>query len=385
MLNIGIDGNEANTKKRVGIGQYAFHMLSSLYALRKKEKNVRYKSVSFEVYLKEKPLSDLPPTSPWWKYTVFGPSKMWTQFALPFRLALFRSPQIFFSPSHYAPRFLREPSVISVMDLSFLHFPELFKKKDLYQLQNWTSYSIRKASKIFTISEFSKEEIIKYYHVDPDSIIVTYPGFDTSLYQIKDISKNVKENIYKKFGIENNFILYVGTIQPRKNIVKLLDAFENILNSKKFDNFQLLLVGKKGWMFEGILTHKKHLIEEKKVIFADFAENSDLSILYNLASCFVLPSLYEGFGIPVIEAQASGCPTVVSNVSSLPEIAGDASCYVDPTEVASIEGGLTKVLTDAVYRRDLIQRGFKQVKKFNWEKSGEISFETLLQVAEKMG
>ena len=380
-IKIGIDGNEANTKKRVGIGQYAFHTITSLYALRKKEKNTSYRYVSFEIYLKDKPLSDLPTSAPWWKYKVFGPSKMWTQFALPFHLTLFRSSNIFFSPSHYAPRFLREPSVISIMDLSFFHFPELFNKKDLYQLENWTSYSVKNASKIFTISQFSKEEIIKYYQVNPDSIVVTYPGFDDNLYKKREVLKKEKEAVKKKFCVGENFILFVGTIQPRKNIVKLLDAFERIINSGQFDNFQLLLVGKKGWMYEGILTHKKYLMEEKKVIFTDFAEDEDLSLLYNLASCFILPSLYEGFGIPVIESLACGCPAVLSNVSSLPEIAGDAACFIDPTDSTSIEEGIKKVLTDALYRKNLIQKGFEQIKKFSWDLGGEQTFKTLIEVA----
>jgi glycosyltransferase involved in cell wall biosynthesis len=178
---IGIDGNEANATRRVGVGQYAFQVLKHLEDQRPKTKDQK-----FYIYLKEEPLWDLPEETGWWKYKVFGPKKLWTQLALPLSLYLGKPrPDVFFTPSHYAPRFCPCPSVVSIMDLAFFKFPEYFRKRDLTQLKSWTAYSVRKAAKILTISEATKNDIIKYYKATKDKIVVTYPGYDREKFKAK--------------------------------------------------------------------------------------------------------------------------------------------------------------------------------------------------------
>ncbi len=362
---IGIDGNEANVKNRVGIGEYAYELLLQF----KKQKT---KTTKFLIYLKDKPLLDMPEEDDGWKYKVVGPKKMWTQFALPVSLILGKvKPDIFFTPSHYAPRYAPLKTAISIMDLSYIHFPELFRKNDLYQLTNWTKYSAKNARLIFTISKSSKDDIIKEYNLDSKKVVVTYPG-------IKQI-KSMKTTDLKKFDINKDYILFVGTLQPRKNITKLIEAFSKIEN-KKID---LVIVGKKGWLFEEILNSPSKFGVEKKVKFLDFVTDEDLPSLYRNAKCFVLPSLYEGFGLPVLEAMKYGCPVITSNISSLPEAGGDAAVYVDPENVDDITKKIDKVLKDEKLRKDMIKKGEAQVKKFSWEKTAKETLNALEELAKK--
>lgn len=356
---IGIDGNEANVEKRVGIGEYAFELI-------KQFERLSPTGVEFRIYLKDKPLPDFPKEKDSWKYKIVGPRRFWTQFGLPVSLFLsFDRPDVFFTPSHYAPRFCPVPTAISIMDLSYIHYSSLFRKSDLYQLVNWTKYSAKKASKIFTISLASKNDIIKVYKVASDKVVVTYPG-------IKETNAMGKE----KFNFD--YILYVGTLQPRKNIVKLVEAFSKI--TSKHPNIKLLVVGKKGWLYEEILDAPKKFNVESDVKFLDFVKDEEMPTLYKNALCFVLPSLYEGFGLPVLEAMKYGCPVLLSNVSSLPEAGGEAAVYFDPENVNDIAAKIDRVISDPKLRTSMSQKGLNQVKKFSWEKTARETLSELEKI-----
>ena len=361
---VGIDGNEANIPKRVGVGKYAFELLKQFY---------KYKvlSIRYKVYLKDKPLPDLPKETDWWQYKVVGPKKFWTQIGLPVALIkerlLGKSPDVFFTPSHYAPRFSPCPRVISIMDLSYLHFPEMFRKQDLYQLKNWTAYSVKKAKKILTISKASRDDIIKYYQVPEEKLVVTYPGIDRV---------SSMENIREKYGIEGNYILSVGTLQPRKNYIRLIEAFSTLTPNP----YTLIIVGKPGWLFEEIYQAPKKFGVEKKVKFLNYVPDEDLPGLYKGAICFVLVSLYEGFGIPILEAMANSCPVVASNVSSLPEVVSKAGILVDPYNIEDITRGIKEVLTR---RNELVKKGLHQCRQFSWEKCAKETLKVLKEAGGK--
>jgi len=353
---IGIDGNEANVKNRVGSNIYSYQLLQSLS---KQKANV-------VVYLKEKPLEDLPKTNKHWQYRMIGPKKFWTQFGLPFDLYRHHpQPEVFFTPGHYSPRWSPCPTVMSLMDLSYLYFPEMFRKKDWYQLKNWTARSVRKAEKIFTISQSSQNAIIKEYRVAPEKVVVTYPGLA--------MTKKSKKIDLKKYGVEGDFILYVGTLQPRKNLEKLIEALAQLEDQ----DLKLVIVGKKGWLYEEIFTKVKQMKLGKRVIFTGFVPNEDLAAFYEKAQCFVLVSLYEGFGLPVLEAMGYGCPVVASNVSSLPEVVGEAGILVDPKKPEAIAQGVEKAIQN---REALIKKGKEQAKKFSWEKCAQETLKVLEEV-----
>jgi glycosyltransferase involved in cell wall biosynthesis len=375
---IGIDGNEANVKKRVGISEYAYWLL---YYFSEFSRQKLAEENTFIIYLKKAPVNGLPKETASWKYKVVGPGKFWTQFGLPLNLFLSRPrPAVFFSPTHYAPRFSPIPTVISVMDLSYLYFPELFKKSDLYQLEHWTRYSVRKAKKVLTISNSSRNDIIKTYLVPEEKVVTIYPGIKESV----SLEPHVyaMNQIQAKYLISDNFILFVGTLQPRKNIVRLIEAFAKV-DAKGIKDLELVIIGKKGWLYEEILEAPKKFGVEKHVKFLEGVNDDELKIFYQHALCYVLVSLYEGFGLPVLEAMKFGCPVITSKVSSLPEAGGDAAMYVDPEDVSDITDKIEKVIGDEALRKELSEKGKKQAAKFNWEKTAEQTLKILEAVAGK--
>src|SRR3989338_443599 len=378
-IKIGIDGNEANSIDRVGIGQYAHHLLKHIHELVKDDNNIQ-----INIYLKNQPIKDLPPDSNNWKYLVFGPKFLWTQLALPIILTFLRDkPKVFFSPTHYAPRFCPCSRVISVMDLSYLKYPDMFLKKDLWQLKNWTSYSIQKSQKIFTISKFSKDAIISNFNVVEDKVIVTYPGYDKELFKPQNDSKKLLKAyafLKKLFGLRGKFILYVGTIQPRKNILNLVKAFSGLKKDSKNSNLQLIIAGKRGWLYEEIIDKINKYNFKKDIIIPNYISDDILVKLYQCASGFVLPSYYEGFGLPVIEAMACGCPVAVSDRSSLPEIVGEAGLIFDPDNIQDIMTKLELLISDETVRRYYIQSGLVKVKKYDWNNCAKKTLEVLLKL-----
>jgi glycosyltransferase involved in cell wall biosynthesis len=277
---------------------------------------------------------------------------------------------VFFSPTHYLPLLTSSPSVIAILDVSYLYFPELFKKKDLYQLKLWGGYSIRKAKKIITISNSSKNDIIKMYGKKAEDVVVAYPGI-----KMEEVSS--KSQDISKFGIEGEFILFVGTLQPRKNLVRLIEAFSKI-NRK---DLRLVVIGKKGWNFEEILAAPKKFSIEGKVLFLDYVSDEELPSFYKNALCFVLPSLYEGFGLPVLEAMKYGCPVLTSNISSLPEAGGNAAIYFNPEDVSDIAEKIDKVISDSKLRDEMVKKGYNQIKKFSWEKTARETLKVLEDLA----
>ncbi len=381
-MKIAIDGNEANVHTKVGISEYAFELLKQFQLHQTPD-------LTYSVYLKDTPQNDMPKEGESWNYRVFGPKKLWTQWRLPLDLYAHRPrPDVFFTPSHYAPRFSPVPTVISIMDVSYLRFPELFHSSDLYQLRNWTKYSVSHAKAVLTISNSSKDDIIKSYGIHSDRVHVIYPG-------IKQIAPpagragNGKERIVtmkelkEKYSLNDNFVLFVGTLQPRKNIERLVESFSILLRDNKHKDLQLVLVGKKGWLYEPILESPQKYGVKDSVKFLDYVPNDDLPELYKNARCYVLPSLYEGFGLPVLEAMKYDCPVITSNVSSLPEAGGDAALYIDPMDATNIAETIKKVIGSEKLRQDMIEKGRKQISKFSWEKAAKETLGVLTEIAKQ--
>lgn len=369
---IWIDGYEANVKQRLGSGQVAYQLLLNIEKLDHKN--------DYTILLPDEPFEDLPKEREGWKYKIVKPNKLWTRIALP--VALFKSkekPDVFFAPTHYLPRFFSGKKVFTIFDLSFLKFPNLFLKKDLYKLINWTRYSASVADSIITISNSSKKDIISEYGFKKEKITVAYPGYDEKTFRRKN-NKDEIQKVLSKYNITQNYIIYIGTVQPRKNLIKLMEAFS------KTNSLQLVIAGKvhgegkQAWMYDEILETPKKLGVEDRVIFTDYVFPEELPYLISGAAAFVLPSLYEGFGIPVVEAMACGTPVIVSNVSSLPEVVGDAGLLVNPNSVDQIEQAIRTVTTDQKLADKLIARGLERVKKFSWKRMAKSVIQVLEEV-----
>lgn len=369
---LAIDGYEANADARVGVGRYALELLTHMYA-RIEARSAPFASV--RVYLPDSPKHHMPKQSATWTYAVRSPKTLWTFWALPMALRIDRpAADVIFSPTHYIPRFTAIPKVMAIMDISYLKYPELFRPQDLHKLTHWTAYSVAHAAAIITISQYSKNAIIEAYHVPESKITVAYPALSDSVGTINRMGKKMTRKSMPK-----RYILSVGTLQPRKNFSRLIEAFSKLDDH----DIDLCIVGKKGWMYEDILSAPKRFGVTDRVRFLDFVSDSELPKLYREAEVFALPSLYEGFGLPVLEAMVHGTSIVVSQTSSLPEIAGEAGIYVDPSDVDSITTGLNQALSEKGTKKETerIALGKKRAETFTWDRAAD----NVLDVLDKVG
>lgn len=371
---IGIDGNEANIQNRVGVNKYAFKIIWELHKLNEN----KAKPHNLIVYLKNSPLSDMPKETKNFKYKVLGGGGLWIISKLtPY---LFKNPekiQILFSPSHYVSPFLTIPRVCSIMDLGYLEFSGQFEKKVLWQLKYWTAISIFASKQILTISESTKKDIVRHYPFASKKIKVTYLSHDLDKkdFNVSDIDVR---RIKNKYSIVDDYILYIGTLKPSKNIDGLIKAFSEIAKLNKFSKYKLVVAGKKGWLYQPLFNLVEDLDIKDKVIFTDFLPEEDKPALRKGARVFIQISHWEGFAIDTLSVMAMGIPVVVSNVGSLPEVVGNAGIVVDHNNTVSIVDGIKKVLNmNQKEYNNLIKAGIDQSKKFSWEKCAKETMETL--------
>lgn len=372
---IGIDGNEVNIKKRVGVNQYGFKLLHNLRKLQDEWKDKH----SLVVYLREKPLPDMPEESEQFTYKVIPGGGAWILKKLtPYLIFGKDKPDIFFSPSHYAPPVSTVPRVCSIMDLGYLEFSGQFTKRVFWQLKYWSAISILVSKRVIAISNSTKKDIVRHYPFASGKVDVTLLAYDKERFN-EDVGVKDVRRVKDKYSITKDYVLFLSTLKPSKNIEGLLEAWKKIC--RDFDETNLVIAGKKGWLYESIFEKVKDLGLEDSVIFTDFVDEEDKPALIAGARLFVLPSFWEGFGLDVLNAMACGVPVVVSDVGSLPEVAGNAGLYVDPNEPETIAENIKKVLNMGKkdYNR-LVEEGLRQVKKFSWKKTARQTLKILERV-----
>lgn len=260
--------------------------------------------------------------------------------------------------------------ITTIHDMTYELYPETMDKRNLKRIKDDIQYSVDRSDKIITVSESSKNDIIKFLNVDESKIEIVYNGVDYEKFN-KYYTEDIKLIVRNKYNLPQNYILYMGTLEPRKNIDSIIEAFALIKKQEDFDNIKLVIAGKKGWLFEDIFNLVDKLNLKDHVIFTDYVDETDKPIIYNMAKLFVFPSLYEGFGIPVLEAMASSVPVITSNMSSLPEVAGDAAILVNPKDIEDIAKNMIKILSDDDLKNELVRKGYIQAQKFTWEASAE--------------
>ncbi len=378
---IGFDGNEANVDKKVGVSVYAFQLLVNFYERVNNQ-------TRFLIYLKEKPKSFLPKPNENFKYLIVGPKFLWSQIGLPFYLQTHKKPDVFFSPAHYSPKGIDIPKVITIHDMAYMYFPEEFLKKDLYKLQNWTEISIHEAKSVIAVSENTKRDLIKFHGLHAEQIKVIYNGYERKV-QSSTLNQNkygsglsrtdLRSGTGTKFKINNPYILFVGTLQPRKNLKVLISAFKKF--KEFYPDFKLVLTGKKGWLYQNIFDQIKKFRLTEEVIYTDYVSDDELIHLYKNAFCFVLPSLYEGFGIPILEAMSFNCPVISSSSSSLPEVGGNACLYFKAERENDLVDKLKQLRESKKLRDDLIKKGKERLKLFSWQKCADQTLEVIKSTA----
>ena len=276
-------------------------------------------------------------------------------------------PDLYHAPHYVLPAAVSCSSVVTIHDCIHLMFPQYLPSRVAYayaRAQMWTA--AHRSDCILTVSDASKRDILHLFNVPPEKIVVVYNAIDShfSLTPPAEAVARVRE----RYQLNHRFVLYVGNIKPHKNLVRLIEAF-NELRVGDLEDVKLLIIGdeisKLPALRRAVHRHKLH----KHVRFLGYVPDDQLAVLYRLAAVFVFPSLYEGFGLPPLEAMASGTPVVTSNVSSLPEVVGDAAVLVDPHDVDSIVAGLRSVLTDPVRADEMRLKGLERAREFSWERS----------------
>lgn len=254
--------------------------------------------------------------------------------------------------------------ITTIHDMTYFRHPETMNNTNLVRLRKGLNGSIRRSSLIVTSSKFSKSEIVELCGVPENSVAVVYPAADV------DERMCDSKRLFERLGITREYLLYVGSIEPRKNLVRLLRTFDRLHKEKRFDG-QLVLCGGNGWNNENFYETLERIESRSDVRLTGYLPTEERNALYANAKAFVFPSIYEGFGIPVLEAMHWGVPVICSDAASLPEVAGDAACYVDPFSEDSIAEGICRVITDEAYSHSLIEKGMKRYQVFSWEDSAQ--------------
>jgi len=283
-------------------------------------------------------------------------------------LALMREQVTLFHAPHYVlPPLVPCRSVVTIHDCIHLMFPQYLPNRfALAYARTSIELAARRATRIMTVSESSKRDILRFVDVKPDKIDVIYNAFDER-FGVEPREEDVVR-VRERYQLHDEFVLYAGNVKPHKNLERLIEAFD-LVRKRGLDRLKLVLIGDEISKYAGLrrAVHQHQL--HKYVRFLGYLPEETLAVMYRLAGVFVFPSLYEGFGLPPLEAMASGTPVVTSNVSSLPEVAGDAAVLVDPYVPQAIADGIHTVLTDETLRRSLRQKGLARAAQFSWEQS----------------
>jgi len=286
---------------------------------------------------------------------------------------------LFHGPSHILPRKTRCPMVVTMFDLIFLRYPDYFPLWDRNYYRLMFKKASQRADHIISISNATKTDLINYMGVREEKISVIYPAFDDMLAPLKT---QQLDGVRKKYNLSDSYVLYVGTIEPRKNILRTAQAFDRLIAEGRIDDrMQFLIVGGKGWFYDEILKGIEDLPHRANIRLAGSAFGEDLAGIYQSATVMAYPSEFEGFGYPVLESMQLGTAVLTSRVSSLPEAGGNAAHYVDPGDTDDIAAGLDKLINDDTYRQGLVQKGFEHARRFSAQKMAEQTIDIYKMIA----
>ena len=366
---IGIDASRATVAQRTGTESYSLHVIRGLLEAGRAHR--------FRLYFRDGPPPDLFPAREGIEARVIGRGRLWTHLGLGPDMRR-DPPDVLFVPAHVIPWPAPvAPAVVTVHDLGYRHYPAAHRLSDRLYLDWATRHSARATRRVIADSQATARDLTTFYHTPPDKISVVYPGVDPTLEPVSD--EGQRAAVRERYGIPGAYILHVGSLQPRKNLARLIQAFAQLGDA--FPEGCLVLAGRRGWLYDDLFAEVKRLGLGERVIFSGYVDDGDRATLYSGARVFAFPSLYEGFGFPVLEAMRCGTPVVCSDASSLPELVGEAALTVPPTDVDRLAAALRRALTDEGLRFDLIARGFEQAGRFTWEACARATLAVLEEAA----
>jgi len=357
-LRIAIDASRTTVARLTGTEHYALRLIQSLIIAN----DQREKPHQLKLYFRDTPQADLFPKSQYTDQIAIPFARAWTH--LRFASEIWKTrPDSTFVPAHTLPFLFLGKSIVTVHDLGYKYFPEAHPPRQRIYLDMTTRYSQARASIILADSQATADDLNSFYGTAPDKIKVIYPGVDAQplLDTLQDIAL-----IRAKYDLPERYFLFIGTLQPRKNIKRIVQAFAQWQHQYDNQDTALVLAGGQGWLFD-----ETWVAGIKNIKLTGYIEEADKSTLLQGAIALVFPTLYEGFGFPVIEAMHCGTPVIASTTSSLPELVGDAGLLVNPENEPAIVDAMQRYHTDDGLRSQMIQAGYQQAKRFTWEKTAQ--------------
>ncbi len=374
MALIGIDASRANAHERTGTEWYSYELIQAL-------KKIQVPGLEFLLYSKKFLRDGLEQFPPGWdgKILSWRTQRFWNQLRLSWELR--RHPvDVFFQPTHTLPLFTPKRVVTTLHDIGFERLPKLYRPAELRYHRYSARLAVSRAHRLLTVSEFSRREIIERYGLSPERVVATPLAVDTNRYR-PDISEEEKDAVLTKYRLSRPFFMYAGRIEEKKNIANLVHAFSLFKNARGVgDPVKLLLVGLPGFGFERV----KKEIESRKlgssVVFTGYVPEADMAALIAAAKILLLPSWYEGFGLPILQGQACGTPVLASRAASMPEVGGDAALYARPDEPEEFFAAMKTLMDESSEweRRRLL--GFENIKRFSWDETARRTMNVLFEV-----
>ena len=398
---IGIDASRANKDNKTGTEWYAYNVIQELKKLISPDDRViLYTSDKLKGVLAELPENFSNKILSW------PPRFLWTQLRLSWEI-FFNKPDVLFIPAHTIPLLSPKKTVTTLHDVGFEEFHNLYSKKSIgpdnkvvnfifglafriltlgryknneLEYHRWSArLALKKAKKVITISEFSVNEIKKHFSVDANKLVNVHNSYNPIYRNIENIYEI--NSILKKYRIKDDYFLYIGRLEEKKNTPRLIEAFARFKQTNTND-VKLILVGPQGYGYEKVFNNIKKYNLENDVIELGWVDNEDLPYLVNGARVFCFPSLYEGFGMPIIEAMVCGTPVITSNFGAMKEVAGDAALLVDSLDSNSLADGMNRIYCDNDLVDLLVKRGFERIKLFSWNKTASKIKEAIYSVAD---
>lgn len=348
MATIGIDASRMAWARRTGTEQYTAHLLEALVRQETAHRLVLY-------------FNRLPTPAVEWPAGVLVRAmpfpRLWTHLRLSVEMAL-RPPDLLFVPAHVLPLWRPRRTVVTIHDLGYLHFPEAHPPRQRLELHLSTAWNARTATRVIAISETTRADLLQRYRVPPERIRVVHHGVEPRF------CPTVDPQAVARCGLPPRYLLYLGTLQPRKNLERLVQAYARL----PVDAPPLVLAGARGWYYERIAAAIAAAGLEGRVLLPGYIPDEAVPAVISAAVALVYPSLYEGFGLPALEAMACGTPVIAARASSLPEVVGEAGLLVDPRRVEEIAAAMQQLLADGSLRAELGRRGRERAALFSWER-----------------